>query len=78
MDRVLNLFEVALKIVKLFYFNIYLTVTHFHMIRIIIKCIITRNSFSDPKIITEVLVIIAQGLCLGKEVETLNFYQINT
>lgn len=36
------------------------------MIRIIIKCIITRNSFSDPKIITEVLVIIDQCLSLGK------------
>lgn len=36
------------------------------MIRIIIKCIINRNSFSDPKIITEELVIIDQGLSLGK------------
>lgn len=58
MDRVLKFFWSCLKIANLFYFNIYITVTHFYMIRIIIKCIITRNSFSDPKIITEVLVII--------------------
>lgn len=66
MDRVLKFFVGAFKKSELFYFNIYLIVTHFHMIRIIIKCIINRNSFSDPKIITEELVIIDQGLSLGK------------
>lgn len=65
-DRVLKFFVGAFKKSELFYFNIYLIVTHFHMIRIIIKCIINRNSFSDPKIITEELVIIDQGLSLGK------------
>lgn len=36
------------------------------MIRIIIKCTITRNSPYDPGIFTEVLAAIGQGLSLGK------------